>query len=107
MGSEVSGAVNVLAVMDRLVRYNVQLGNRHEYRRGAHRTRPVYCNDLLRSMKVWRSTIRTGDHSRRQYELHRKAALQGYPLAQLRMIESAINCDLACRDALQAWRAAA
>lgn len=28
-------------------------------------------------------------------------------LGQLRMIESAIRCDLACRDAVMAWRVAA
>lgn len=28
-------------------------------------------------------------------------------MSQLRMIESAIRCDLACRDAVMAWRAAA
>lgn len=26
------------------------------------------------------------------------------PLAQLRMIEAAIKCDIACREAVQAWR---
>jgi len=28
-------------------------------------------------------------------------------ISQLRMIESAIRCDLACRDAVMAWRVAA
>lgn len=28
-------------------------------------------------------------------------------LGQLRMIEAAIRCDIACREAVQAWRAAA
>jgi len=28
-------------------------------------------------------------------------------ISQLRMIESAIRCDIACRDAVSAWRAAA
>ena len=28
-------------------------------------------------------------------------------LARLRMVEAAIACDLACRDAVQAWRAVA
>ena len=34
-------------------------------------------------------------------------SLQGRPLARLRMIEAAIRCDVACRDAVQAWKAAA
>jgi hypothetical protein len=32
---------------------------------------------------------------------------RAHPLAQLRMIEAAIRCDVACRDAVQAWRRAA
>lgn len=41
------------------------------------------------------------------YGWMRKRALSGSPLAQLRMIEAAIGCDVACRDAVQAWRGAA
>lgn len=38
------------------------------------------------------------------YARSRQKALAGSPLARLRMIEAAINCDLACRSAVQAWR---
>lgn len=31
---------------------------------------------------------------------------RAHPLAQLRMVESAIGCDLACRGAVAAWRKA-
>lgn len=41
------------------------------------------------------------------YAKARAKALSGHPLAQLRMIESAIRCDVACRDAVRAWRDAA
>ena len=41
------------------------------------------------------------------YGWMRKRALSGSPLAQLRMIEAAIGCDLECRAAVRAWRAVA
>lgn len=42
-----------------------------------------------------------------RYDMARRRALAGCPLAQLRMVEAAIRMDLAGRAALAAWRAAA
>lgn len=41
-----------------------------------------------------------------RYERTRRAAFgaRAHPLSQLRMIESAIACDMACRGAVAAWR---
>ena len=40
-------------------------------------------------------------------DLQRDKSLRGRPLAQLRMIEAAIRCDVAARTAVQAWRSVA
>ena len=40
-----------------------------------------------------------------QYAMARQSAMRPV-LGQLRMIEAAIGCDLACRSAVQAWRQA-
>lgn len=48
-------------------------------------------------------TRETAAGERRVYELQRRRAFAPV-LGQLRMIEAAIRCDLACRDAVAAWR---
>lgn len=40
------------------------------------------------------------------YERLRKKVMSGYPMAQNRMIEAAIKCDLTCREAVNAMRRA-
>jgi hypothetical protein len=86
-----------------LARVNQQLLNPHERRR-RHRVcgglLPL-CGDILRSMAYWRSSRRSRPE---QYQIHRSVATQGYPLARLRMVEAAIRCDLAARDAVEVWR---
>lgn len=59
--------------------------------------------DLLRSMAYWRSVRRSCQHAAEQYARHRELVRRPV-LGQLRMIEAAIRCDLAAREALTAWR---
>lgn len=51
-------------------------------------------------------TRETAAGERRVYDLYRRQAFAP-ALAQLRMVEAAIRCDVACREAVQAWRTAA
>lgn len=51
-------------------------------------------------------TRRSAAGERRVYDLYRSRAFAPV-LGQLRMIEAAIGCYLACRRAVQAWRNAA
>ena len=61
--------------------------------------------DLLVQLRKVRA--RYVRRQRAPYGWMRKRALSGSPLAQLRMIEAAIGCDLDCRAAVRAWRAVA
>lgn len=90
-------------------RCSMQLTNPHERRRGAPKSNLgpiVYGTDLLHSTAYWRRVRRTCPHASAQYAKHREAA-RVPTLGQLRMIEAAIGCDVACRDAVRAWRGAA
>lgn len=64
----------------------------------------VVWEDPLLRLAINRRMRRLGPH---WYAKARARALSGHPLAQLRMVESAIRCDVACREALQAWRCVA
>lgn len=89
--------------MTTLCRVNSHLLNKHERRRGQGPI--VYRGDLLDSQGYWRSVRATCAHACRQYQAHREASRRPV-LGQLRMIEAAIRCDVACRDAVAAWRQA-
>lgn len=92
-----------------LARCSMQITNPHERRRGMPATNGGFFmlgRDLLHSQSYWRRVSRTCAHAADQYRRHRAAT--GHPtLGQLRMIEAAIRCEVACRDAAQAWRFAA
>lgn len=65
--------------------------------------------DPLEEMKQWRGEDHPSlpasfqDHRDKAYADARRRAMQP-TLGQLRMIEAAIGCDVACREAVQAWR---
>lgn len=63
----------------------------------------VLWEDPLLRLAANRRMRRLGPH---WYARSREKALGGHPLAQLRMIEWAIDCDLVCRDAVAAYRRA-
>lgn len=92
--------------MTGLVRCTMQINNPHERRRGMSVTNGGFFmlgSDLLHSQNYWRRVSRNCAHAADQYRHHRAAT--GRPtLGQLRMIEAAIKCDIACREAVQAWR---
>ena len=62
--------------------------------------------DVLIGLATMRKAPTWSAAHQNQYLPARRAAMRPV-LGQLRMIESAIRCDLACREAVQAWRAAA
>lgn len=92
--------------MTGLVRCTMQIINPHERRRGNDQTviaRTVLGNDILHSQSYWRRVYRTCGHAEDQYGKHREVSRRP-TLGQIRMVEAAIRCDVACREAVQAWR---
>jgi len=75
----------------------------HERRREHGNRWLVLDRDPLRSMAYWRRARRSSAHAAAQYAGHRELVRRPV-LGQLRMIEAAIRCDLAAREALNAWR---
>lgn len=86
-----------------LVRCKKQLLG-HERRR-RHKAGIAYDGDILHSMRYWRTAVGNVSHAAAQYAAHRQQALgPSVGMSQLRMIESAIRCDVMCRQLVATMR---
>lgn len=71
-------------------------------------------SDVLERLGYWRKRYAQELRTRRQYGMATFDGCSEYEfmkrhpfrpvLAQLRMVEAAIRCDVMCREAVQAWR---
>lgn len=94
-----SGVIQLDELRDDLQRWSGDTGRAVEGYRKSRRQR-----DPLTEMQRERVLLLNGRPSAYSYQRRRATAPV---LGQLRMIEAAIGCDLACRDAVQAWRKSA
>lgn len=94
--------------MNRLARY---IRNGGSTFRTLGPARPYRDSDPLTSLPYHRARFirqRAAGHELRLTEYGWLLQLAMRPtIGQLRMVEAAIRCDVACREAVQAWRAAA
>lgn len=82
-----------------LIRGTIQLSPR-ERRKGQKGRAPIFGNDILHSLRVWRPARGNGDSANVQYRLHRSAALGrsfGYALHEAKV--ERVRATLACREA--------
>lgn len=86
--------------------------NPHGYGPDPQCDEAVTCSQCIDGLQtIWTDPLLTMAKNRKGYRRafypRDKARAMRPVLGQLRMIESAIRCDLACRDAVAAWRVAA
>lgn len=73
-------------------------------RRRGQSSRMVMGGDILHSIHYWRRVRKAvAGHTDAQYRSQRQSAMRPV-LGQLRMIESAIKCDLMCRNLVATMR---